>query len=226
LEEDANDAKTTPNAEQLAPKKKKKKSDGGSGKVKTELHDKNSRHSIRGNGSRGERGRSSREKNAPRRRSDEDSKSKRGSSSKCTEGKGGKFTKAQQRKIRAVIKFGKGVQAETVESKFAWIARDEAIRVPVTQNDVVLSRTLGQGITGTVRLAKLPMGKYCACKCVQKNRVARAKDAVRVHTERKALTECKSPFVVQLLGTYQVPHSHEPSPHQSANPFLCMFVGP
>ena len=58
MEEDANDAKTTPNAEQLAPKKKKKKPDGGSGK---------------------------------------------------------------QRKIRAVIKFGKGVQAETLESKFACI---------------------------------------------------------------------------------------------------------
>ena len=33
--------------------------------------------------------------------------------------------------------------------------------------------------------------------------MAREKDARRVRTEREALRECRSPFVVQLLGTYQ-----------------------
>lgn len=114
----------------------------------------------------------------------------------------GKFTSAQKHKLRAVVQLNKGVSQQTVANKYMWICRDANLK----GSDVTLTNdTLGVGISGEVRLAKIrSSGQYCACKCIEKSRMTREKAAERLRMERQALQHCNSPFVVKLFGTYQV----------------------
>ncbi|KAI8874038.1 kinase-like protein [Ramicandelaber brevisporus] len=77
-------------------------------------------------------------------------------------------------------------------------------RRQLSLNDFIVHRTLGTGSFGRVRLVQYqPTSCFYAMKVLNKSEVVRAKQVEHVKNEREILACSNSPFLVQMLGTFQ-----------------------
>ena len=67
--------------------------------------------------------------------------------------------------------------------------------------DFEVFKTLGTGSFGRVHLVKRKKdGKYMAMKVLRKSEVVRLRQVEHVHNEKNVLTQCKHPFLVNMVG--------------------------
>ena len=108
--------------------------------------------------------------------------------------------------VEAETRQNKNVRA--VETK---LAEEEKYLGPQTNyafSDLTVKRTIGTGTFGRVKMViHNPSGQVCALKCMNKAEVVESHQEKNIMTEKNLLFECaSSPFVLQLLQTYNAPN--------------------
>lgn len=99
-----------------------------------------------------------------------------------------------------------GARAARRSRPHGWIAKDMILGPGTNIKKFELSRVIGMGLMGTVRLAKHRKdGSWCVIKAIRKDYVTRHNDGRHVQNERNILMDLDHPFIVELFGTFQDP---------------------
>ena len=115
-----------------------------------------------------------------------------------------KFKKAANAVIAANRIINPVTQQVRVSSKLPWLLKFGDFGTSLKLDAFELVKTLGTGLMGTVRLAKMKdYSVYVALKSIRKDFIIKHNDTRHINNERELLSQMTSNFCVRMFGTFQ-----------------------